>query len=115
MCAQIIMSGTLRWQYYSRRNTSRGRFSVFDTWLSVEVRGPVDQVEAPEQNGEHDAGYAVDFTDAVEALLVLLRPRCHVALGNGGQWGVLGDVWCVAGHSHGICVVFLQSGGLLFL
>lgn len=102
---------------------SLGRVHVFDDGLSVEVGGPVDQVEAAEEHGEHDAGDAVDLTDAVERLLALLGfglarrlvAFARGALGDGGQRGVLGDVGGVVGHGHGVRVVFLHDGRFFFL
>lgn len=102
---------------------SVGWIYVLDDGLSVEVRGPVDQVEAAEQYGEHDAGDAVDLTDAVERLLALLSFglarglgafACR-AFGDGGQRGVLGDVGGVVSHSDSIRVVLLHEGRFLFL
>lgn len=53
-------------------HSSVGGIPVFDDGLSVQVSGPIDQVKAAEQHGKHDAGDAVDLTDAVEGFLVLL-------------------------------------------
>ena len=94
-----------------------GGVQVFDYGLPVQVRGPVDQVEAPEQNREHDAGDAVDLADAVEGLLVLLGLGLGLVgrLGDGGQRGVFGDVGRVVGHGHGVGVVLLHDGSFLFL
>lgn len=102
---------------------SVGWIHILDDRLSVEVRGPVDQVEAAEQYWEHDAGDAVDLTDAVECLLALfsfgLARRlvafaCR-ALGDRGQRRVLGDVGGVASHGDSIRVVLLHEGCFLFL
>ena len=106
---------------------SWGRLLVSDSRVSVEVRGPVDHVEAPEQNGKHDAGHAVDSADAVEGLLALLGlGRCSpggggggggggAGRGGGGQWAVLRVAGGVVGHSHSVSVVPLQCGGSFLL
>lgn len=103
---------------------SFGIIHVFDDRFPVQVRGPVDQVEAPEQHRKHDAGDAVDLTDAVEGLLVLLG-LCRLrrglvgfaqgALGDGGQSGVFRDVGSVVSHRDGVGVVLLHDGCFLFL
>lgn len=104
-------------------HSSFGRVHVFNDWFSVQVGGPVDQVKAPEQHGEHDAGDAVDLTHAVERFLVLLGLRvrrglvglAEGTLGDGGQRGVFRDVGSVVSHSYSVRVVFLHDGRFLFL
>lgn len=97
---------------------------VLYDWFSVQVGGPVDQVETTEEHGEHNPGHTVDFADAVEGLLVLLWLDLWLglvgvrggALGDGGQTTlVLGDVRGIVCHSNGIGVVLLHGGRLLLL
>lgn len=104
-------------------HSSFGRIRVFNDWLSVQVGGPVDQVKAPKQHREHDAGDAVDLTHTVEGFLVLLglRLRCGLVglvkgtLGDGGQRGVFCDVGSIVSHSYSVGIVFLHDGRFLFL
>ena len=104
-------------------HSSFGGIEVFNDWFSVQIGGPVDQVKAPEQHREHDAGYAVDLTDAVEGFLVLLRLClcCSLVgitegtLGDGGQRGVFCDVGSIVSHSNSISIVLLHDGHFLFL
>lgn len=77
---------------------------IHDQRLSVDVRGPVAQVENEEKNWEDDAGYFVHFADAVVGLLGLCVGVIHFmqigvfgrgsggAFGNGGQTLVFGHV-----------------------
>lgn len=103
--------------------SSFGRFQVFNDWFSVQVGGPIDQVKAPKEHREHDAGDAVDLTDTVKGFLVLLGLRlccglvgiAQSTLGDGGQRGVFCDVGSVVSHSYSIGVVFLHDGCFLFL
>lgn len=45
----------------------------FDDRFPVEVRGPVDQVEGAEEDGEHYPGHFVDLADAVVGLFGVQR------------------------------------------
>lgn len=104
---------------------SFGRDHVLNDGFFVEVRGPVDQIEAAEQHREHDAGHAIDLAHAVERLLVLLGLGLHLGfvgvgggsggLRDGGQRRVFGDVGGVVCHSDGVGIVLLHDGRFLFL
>jgi len=104
-------------------SSSFGRIQVFNDWFSVQVSGPIDEVKTPEKHREHDPGDAVDLTDAVEGLLVLLGlgfccvfvGLVQATLGNGGQRRVFRDVGCVVSHGHSVGVVFLHDSGFFFL
>lgn len=95
---------------------------VLYDWFSVQVGGPVDQVETTEEHGEHNPGHTVDFADAVEGLLVLLGLDLWLGLvgvrggtlGDGGHTTlVLGDVWSVVCHGNSVGIVLLREGCLL--
>lgn len=109
----VLLSGTRR---NLGRRLIRGHH-VFDHGFSVQIRRPVNQVECPEENREHDAGHAVDFTHAVEGFLRLGRLAVgfglslfgYASLGNGGEDRVLGDVGGVVRHRDGIGVVLLDD------
>ena len=47
----------------------RGGEHPLHNGLTVEVRGPVHQVERPEEHREHDTGHLVDLAHAVVSLL----------------------------------------------
>lgn len=96
----------------------------------VKVRGPVDQVEGAEEDGENDAGHLVDLAHAVVRLLGVGQPcrrhrvgaaqlRRHAMVRDGGDGHVLCEVWRVVdarrAHVVGLLgelhvVTFLQGG-----
>ena len=47
---------------------SQSLHSPFDYWFSIEVRGPVHQVESPKQDWEHYPGHLVNLAHAVVSL-----------------------------------------------
>lgn len=96
--------------------------------LLVQVGGPVDQVEGPEEQREGYPGNAVDLAHAVEGLLGLGWFGLGLLLGLGGWWGgalgncgqprVTGDVGregSGCGRWVGGGVVLHQQGLLLLL
>lgn len=109
----VLLSGTHR---NPGRRLIRGHH-VFDHGFSVQIRRPVNQVECPEENWEHDTGHAVDFTHAVEGFLRLgwfpvgfcLSWFGYAPLGDGGEDRVLGDVGGVVRHGDSIGVVLLDD------
>lgn len=94
---------------------------VLDDRLSVQISGPVDQVEAAEEYRKDDAGHAVDLAYAVEGLLALFSHGlsfsrlCRCALGDGGKGRVFTHLRGVVCHSNSIRVVLLHNRALFFL
>lgn len=105
------------------------RAGPFDGRRSVDVSGPVRQVEDEEEDGEDDARDLVHFADAI----VRLPPLRHIfaihfgqphlsnglgrggsgsgALGDGGQSGVFGHAHAVGGSHDVKSVVGLFGEG----
>lgn len=90
--------------------------------LSVQVRGPVDQVEGSEQDGENYPRHLVDLADAVVGLLGvhhlgLSGPELHRGgVGDGGDGHVLGEVGRVVDTCRADVVgLFGQHHGVAFL
>ena len=89
--------------------------------FSVEVCGPVDQVETAKEHRKHDPGHAVDFAHTVEGLLVLLWFGLWFGLVGGSTFGysgqpcVLGNIWTIVCHSNCKCIVLLRDRCLFFL
>lgn len=90
--------------------------------LSVQVRGPVDQVEGSEQDGENYPRHLVDLADAVVGLLGVHHlglggPELHGrGVGDGGDGRVLGEVGGVVDARRADVVgLFGQHHGVAFL
>lgn len=98
------------------------RHGSFDHRFPVEVRGPVDQVEGTEEDGEDYPRHLVDLADAVVGLLGVGRRLAlgalHLhrgAVGDGGDGRVFGDVGREV-HAGGARVVgFLGERQRVFL
>lgn len=98
---------------------------ALDSWLSVDIRGPIDQIENGKEHRKDDAGNFVNLADTVVGL-GLSWAVLHVgglgwsndcwgwggtgssALGDGGKFSVLGQVDGIGG-SHDV------EGGAGFL
>lgn len=90
--------------------------------LSVQVRGPVDQVEGSKQDGKNYPRHLVDLADAVVGLLGVRHlglggPELHGrGVGDGGDGHVLGEVGGVVDPRRADVVgLFGQHHGVAFL
>lgn len=90
--------------------------------LSVQVRGPVDQVEGSEQDGKDYPRHLVDLADAVVGLLGVRHlglggPQLHRrGVGDSGDGHVLGEVGGVVDARRADVVgLFGQHHGVPFL
>lgn len=96
--------------------------SSFDHRFSIEIRGPIHQVEGPKQHWKHYPGHLINLADAVVSLfwvrsLWFRRFKLNsCAVWNSGDGCILCQVGCVI-HTGwtGVVWLFRQSQGVFFL
>lgn len=119
---KLLPSYKLKKRFGKKKKRLRRGDNSFYHRFSVQVSCPVDEVEGPKEDGEHNPGHLVDLADAVVRLLGVHHlglggPELHRRrVGDGGDGHVLGEVGGVVDARRAHVVGLLrQHHGVSFL